>query len=148
MRRFIITKLGFILCLDENALIGMDVENDIYKRLESSSKQREHENFTAIDWISEYSKERRRQQTLSAQATGVLGRLKKAVDASEVWMILIVTGVACGVLAGAIDVISDWLADLKSGYCTSVTGSGKFYLNKSFCCWGYDGISLNLSMMR
>ena len=136
-----------MLEIGENTRVGMNVDNIIYKRLESLSTQKEHENFRAIDWVSEYSKERRRQQTLSAQATGFYGRLKKALDASEVWIILIVTGFACGVLAGGIDVISDWLADLKSGYCTSVTGSGKFYLNKSFCCWGYEGISKNLLMV-
>lgn len=126
----------------------MEIGNDILKRLADFSKEKEKENFRAIDWVSEYSKERRRQQTLSAQATGIIGRFRRALDASEVWMILIITGFVCGVLAGGIDVISDWLADLKNGYCTSVMGSGKFYLNKSFCCWGYNGIQLNISTTR
>src|SRR5699024_9553717 len=34
---------------------------------------------------------------------------------------------------------SDWLADLKTGFCKNGEGGGKFYLNRSFCCWGHDG---------
>ena len=118
----------------------MEVDSDTGKRFGNFSEETTYDNLTAIDWILEYSKERRRQQIISAQATGLTGRLKQVADASKVWVILIVTGIACGVLAGSIDVISDWLSDLKSGFCDSSTGDGKFYLNKSFCCWGYDGI--------
>lgn len=40
-------------------------------------------------------------------------------------------GVAIGVNAALLSVISEWLADFKLGYCKTA-----FYLNESFCCWG------------
>jgi chloride channel 3/4/5 len=43
-------------------------------------------------------------------------------------------GIASGILAAIIDITSDWLSDLKEGYCETA-----FYLNRRFCCWGYDG---------
>ena len=119
---------------------AMDVDNEMDKqRSRIAFEQTDHDNFSAIDWIFEYSKERRRQQLISAQAVGLVGRVTQVIDASKVWVILLVTGIACGVLAGSIDVISDWLSDLKSGFCDSNNGDGRFYLNKSFCCWGYNG---------
>ena len=39
-----------------------------------------------------------------------------------------------GILAAAIDIISDWLGDLKEGFCKPT-----FYLNRGFCCWGISG---------
>jgi chloride channel 3/4/5 len=67
--------------------------------------------------------------------------VKQLADASQVWIILVAAGVLSGGCAAFIDVASDWLGDLKTGYCSAVQdggGDGKFYLNKSFCCWGIE----------
>lgn len=97
-----------------------------------------YEDLTAIDWIFEYTKERQRLRYLYSSATGILGYLRQTLDASQVWVVLILTGLAVGLVAASIDIASDWLGDLKTGYCSAGTDSGKFYLNKYFCCWGYD----------
>ena len=119
----------------------MAVGSNIAERYNEMPEEKSFDDLAAIDWISEYAKERRRQQIISSQSFGFIGRIKQIADASKVWVILIFTGITCGVLAGSIDVTSDWLSDLKSGFCSSSTGDGKFYLSKSFCCWGYDGNS-------
>jgi chloride channel 3/4/5 len=97
-----------------------------------------YEDMTAIDWTFEYTKERQRLRMLYSSASGLLGYVQKFVDASQIWVLLILTGLAAGVFAAAIDVISDWLGDLKTGYCSSGVDGGRFYLNKYFCCFGYD----------
>ena len=99
-----------------------------------------YDDLTAIDWIFEYTKERQRLRILYSRATGLLGQAHQLFDASQVWLVLITTGIAAGALAAAIDVASDWLGDLKSGYCKAGEGGGRFYLNRGFCCLGYDGI--------
>lgn len=99
-----------------------------------------YDNLTAIDWIYEYGKERTRQQHLVANAPGLVGQLKLLADASQVWVILVATGIAVGGIAAGIDVVSDWLGDMKLGVCAG-GGGGKFYLNKAFCCWGEDGLA-------
>ena len=98
-----------------------------------------YDDLTAIDWIFEYAKERQRLRVLFSSSTGPVGQLRRLLDAGQIWWILILTGVATGALAASIDVASDWLGDLKEGVCTSGPGGGKFYLNKTFCCWGHDG---------
>lgn len=35
--------------------------------------------------------------------------------------------------AAFLNIITEWLSDIKLGYCTTA-----FYLNESFCCWGED----------
>ncbi|KAF4638045.1 hypothetical protein G7Y89_g23 [Cudoniella acicularis] len=100
-----------------------------------------YEDLTAIDWIFEYTKERQRLRVLYSSATGLLGYARQLLDASQIWIVLILTGLAAGVFAAAIDVASDWLGDLKTGYCSAGEDGGRFYLNKFFCCYGYDGIS-------
>ncbi|KAK2062850.1 voltage gated chloride channel [Colletotrichum caudatum] len=97
-----------------------------------------YEDLTAIDWIFEYTKERQRLRVLHSSAHGLLGLLKQLLDASEVWIILILTGMAVGTVAAGIGITTDWLGDLKTGYCASGPEGGAFYLNKNFCCWGYQ----------
>jgi len=97
-----------------------------------------YDDLTAIDWIFEYAKERQRLRYLYTGASGVLGHIKQLADASQVWIILVAAGILSGAIAAFIDVASDWLADLKTGYCHNVDGDGQFYLNKSFCCWGHE----------
>jgi len=46
---------------------------------------------------------------------------------------LLGTGAAIGVNAAFLNIITEWLSDVKLGYCKSA-----FYLNESFCCWGED----------
>jgi chloride channel 3/4/5 len=97
-----------------------------------------YEDLTAIDWIFEYTKERQRLRVLYSRATGLLGYAQQFLDASQVWVILVLTGMAVGAVAASIDITTDWLGDLKTGYCSSGPEGGAFYLNKGFCCYGYD----------
>ncbi|KAK4230820.1 putative chloride channel protein [Podospora fimiseda] len=103
-----------------------------------------YEDLTAIDWIFEYTKERQRQRTLLSRTASsglpLLGYLQRFLDASQVWIVLILTGIAVGALTAGIDVTTDWLGDIKYGFCSTVDG-GAFYLSKTACCYGYDEMS-------
>ncbi|KAK4180035.1 putative chloride channel protein [Triangularia setosa] len=103
-----------------------------------------YEDLTAIDWIFEYTKERQRQRSLLSRTTSLgfplLGFLQRVLDASQVWVILLLSGLAVGTLTAGIDVTTDWLGDIKYGFCSTVDG-GAFYLSKTACCYGYDEIS-------
>jgi len=100
-----------------------------------------YEDMTAIDWIFEYTKERQRLRMLYSNATGLIGNIQQFLDASQIWVLLILTGVSAGVFAAGIDIASDWLGDLKTGYCSSGVDGGRLYLNKFFCCYGYDELA-------
>jgi hypothetical protein len=100
-----------------------------------------YDDLTAIDWIFEYTKERQRLRILSSTTHGLVGYLRQLLDASHVWVVLILTGVTVGILAAAINIASDWLGDIKFGFCKQGEQRSQFYLNKAFCCWGHDGSS-------
>ena len=100
-----------------------------------------YDNLTAIDWIYEYAKERQRLRVLYSNTAGIMGHIRQIHDASQIWIVLILAGIASGIVAAFIDISSDWLADLKTGYCSNVSTGGKFYLSRSFCCFGYNELA-------
>jgi chloride channel 3/4/5 len=106
--------------------------------IEGPGRRVGYEDMTAIDWIFEYTKERQRLRALYSNASGILGYVRRMLDASQIWVVLILTGLTTGLIAASIDIASDWLGDLKTGYCAAGDDSGRFYLSKHFCCWGYS----------
>lgn len=42
-------------------------------------------------------------------------------------------GALIGLNAAFLNIVTEWLSDVKLGYCTTA-----FYLNESFCCWGAE----------
>lgn len=97
-----------------------------------------YDDLSAIDWIFEYAKERQRVKRLLAGAHGATRTLKQLADDSHVWVVLILTGISVGFVAAGISIVSDWLGDIKQGYCKTGADGGKFYLSRQFCCWGHD----------
>ncbi|EAW14069.1 chloride channel protein [Aspergillus clavatus NRRL 1] len=100
-----------------------------------------YDDLTAIDWIFEYTKERQRKRLLYSSSPGLSGYARRLLEAGNVWVVLIATGILVGIIAACIDITSNWLGDLKTGYCKNGPGGGRFYLNRDFCCWGHADIS-------
>ncbi|KAL8731636.1 MAG: hypothetical protein Q9166_003324 [cf. Caloplaca sp. 2 TL-2023] len=99
-----------------------------------------YEDFTTIDWIQDAAREQLRRRARRKQNAGVfelkgsLGwrrRLEETYDAGQAWIVVTLVGAAIGLNAGFLNIITEWLSDIKLGYCTTA-----FYLNESFCCWG------------
>lgn len=85
--------------------------------------------FTTVDWMDDELEGHRQQlaqntpSSLPRQVALYLGT----------WLVLVLMGVAIGVIAAVVDVITLWLAWLRVGFCRL-----NFYLNKTFCCWGQE----------
>lgn len=96
-----------------------------------------YEDFTTIDWIQDSSREQKRRSArrYARASTYTSWRLKllSAYDAAQGWLVFALIGVAIGLNAAFLNIITEWLADAKRGYCTTA-----FYLNESFCCWGAE----------
>jgi H+/Cl- antiporter ClcA len=43
-------------------------------------------------------------------------------------------GAIIGLNAALIDIITEWLSDIKTGYCKN-----SWWLNQKFCCWEIQG---------
>ncbi|KAI9275562.1 chloride channel [Phascolomyces articulosus] len=91
-----------------------------------------YESYSTIDWIHEIIKEGVRIRKLR-EIPGWRGRWDKAIDASQAWILVMLTGVVVALIAWFIDVVQEWMSDLKSGYCTT-----NWRYNSKFCCWGKE----------
>ncbi|KAG0375205.1 hypothetical protein BGX24_009410 [Mortierella sp. AD032] len=91
-----------------------------------------YDDFTTIDWIHDFAQERQRTRKLHRQP-GVAGQIAVIYDWVQGWIVVLAVGIAAGIVAGGSDIASQWLGDIKEGYCDTA-----FYLNRNFCCWGLD----------
>ncbi|RAL63988.1 hypothetical protein DID88_003176 [Monilinia fructigena] len=101
-----------------------------------------YEDFTTIDWVQDAAKEQLRRKVRKREKAGFFERgghagwrynLWESYDAAQAWIVVTIIGAAIGLNAAFLNIITEWLSDIKLGYCK--TG---FYLNENFCCWGED----------
>lgn len=101
-----------------------------------------YEDFTTIDWVQDAAREqlrresRRRENARFFNSGGKAGwryKLWQAYDSGQGWIVVTLIGIAIGINAAFLNIITEWLSDIKLGYCTTA-----FYLNEDFCCWGED----------
>lgn len=59
--------------------------------------------------------------------------LQESFSAAQGWVILTIIGCVLGSIAASINIITEWLADIKTGHCAV-----GFYLNREFCCAGQE----------
>ena len=114
---------------------------------EEIASLKRYEDFSTIDWVQDSAQEqlRRRARRLekSNHAAGFFARgegswgwrrkCAEAYEAGQAWIVVTIVGVVIGLNAAALNIITEWLSDVKLGYCTTA-----FYLNEQFCCWGAE----------
>ncbi|KAJ1678021.1 hypothetical protein EV182_004947 [Spiromyces aspiralis] len=89
-----------------------------------------YEDFSSIDWIYDNNKGRRARRRLRQGSQRTLkGKLYLFYDSLQSWIVLLGVGIAMGIIATFMATTSQWMSDIKGGYCR-----GRFYLNKRFCC--------------
>lgn len=108
---------------------------------EEIAEIKRYEDFTTIDWVQDAAREQARRKTRRRRKAGLFDhgrpnwryRLWESYDAAQGWLVVTLIGIAIGLNAAFLSIVTEWTSDLKMGYCT--TG---FYLNENFCCWGED----------
>lgn len=109
---------------------------------EEIAEIKRYEDFTTIDWVQDAARENQRRKARRQERAGFferdgqLGWRRKAweaYDAGQGWIVVTLIGIAIGINAAFLNIITEWLSDIKLGYCTTA-----FYLNESFCCWGAE----------
>lgn len=103
-------------------------------------ESRRYAEFHTIDWIQDATVEfKRKERRLGEGGRGggrgrinrVRDSLQDAHEAGQAWIAVTLAGTLIGVNAAVLSILTEYLGDLKSGYC-----SGGWYLNRQFCCWG------------
>ncbi|CAN6610445.1 anion/proton exchange transporter Gef1p [Trichomonascus vanleenenianus] len=91
-----------------------------------------YKDFETIDWVEDAERENRikRRDLLRLQNSSKSKyHFTRIYHSAQGWLVLALMGVCIGCLAAFLNIVSEWLADIKNGHCTL-----GFYLNKDFCC--------------
>ncbi|KAL9043567.1 MAG: hypothetical protein Q9214_003250, partial [Letrouitia sp. 1 TL-2023] len=119
---------------------GIATSTTEHEFTEEIAEIKRYEDFTTIDWVQDAAREQLRRRTRRKHNAGLfeqrgnLGwrrRFAETYDAGQAWIVVTLVGAAIGLNAGFLNIITEWLSDIKLGYCTTA-----FYLNENFCCWG------------
>ncbi|KAI9067301.1 Cl-channel protein [Trametes sanguinea] len=116
-------------------------------RDEDLDRLKRYEDFTTIDWIQDSIIERNRRlraaRNQSIPYRGPRGevtlawlwsRLQTVAYAGQSWFVVTLVGIGIGFNAAIISIVTEWLSDIKMGYC-----SDGWWLNQQFCCWEIEG---------
>ncbi|KAK4055889.1 chloride channel [Microbotryomycetes sp. JL221] len=99
----------------------------------SNNRLREaYEDQSTIDWSYEDSRERIRLQQLQ-HLPGLKGVSSRLWDATIPWLVIVATGLATGLVASSLDVLSAWLSDMRFGICKD-----SWWMSQAMCCAGLD----------
>ncbi|OLY81571.1 H(+)/Cl(-) exchange transporter 4 [Smittium mucronatum] len=71
-----------------------------------------YDSYTTINWLEDSQKEQTRLRILSKKSHFV-----RFVDTLQDWILIIIIGILCGVVAGFISEWTEVLSELKTGYC-------------------------------
>lgn len=90
--------------------------------------------FTTIDGISDSVRDNnaklRYEDKNKNEVSNIILLL---ISSSWSWLCLTLIGVVIGSIAAVLNIVTEYLNHIKTGYCSS-----NFYLNRNFCCWGED----------
>ncbi|ODV96703.1 hypothetical protein PACTADRAFT_40186 [Pachysolen tannophilus NRRL Y-2460] len=98
--------------------------------------------FKTVDWVDDVITENKKQLTIDDKHKNINGKnvvllkypiLGRFLFSCQSWLLLTLIGIVVGLIAASLNIITQFLADIKTGHCKE-----HFYLNKSFCCWGED----------
>lgn len=109
---------------------------------EEINEIKRYEDFTTIDWVQDALHEQSRRRAKRREGSGfwdqegTLGwrrKVRESYDAGQAWLVVTIVGAAIGLNSAFLNIVTEWLSDVKLGYCT-----GGYYLNEQFCCWGAE----------
>ncbi|GAW00905.1 Cl-channel protein [Lentinula edodes] len=84
-----------------------------------------YEDFTTVDWIQDSILERNRR---------IRAGKRRWIEIGQTWIVVSIVGVCIGLNAAIISIVTEWLSDIKMGYCAD-----GWWLNEQFCCWEIEG---------
>lgn len=86
-----------------------------------------YDDFKTIDWVEENL------QVHKSKSINKKSHLQLSTfyQFFQTYIILTIVGIIIGTVAGCLNIITEYLSNIRTGYC-----SNAFYLNRSFCCWG------------
>lgn len=132
-------RISTLSIIEQGQLENANPEDQVVA--EEIDEIKRYEDFTTIDWVRDAAREQQRRKAQKQHDLRHNGQhrggwrqwLLHSYDAGQAWIVVSLVGMAIGLIAACLNIITEWLSDIKMGHCTTA-----FYLNKSFCCWGAE----------
>ncbi|KAI9828059.1 MAG: glycerol ethanol, ferric requiring protein [Thelocarpon impressellum] len=142
IRQPVSRRLSFAVSQAEQGQNGAAADGAGHQLEEEIDEIKRYEDFTTIDWVQDAAREELRRKARRQEHAGAYRRggraswsrkLWDSYEAGQAWIVVTLIGAAIGLNAAFLNIVTEWLSDVKLGYCTTA-----FYLNESFCCWGAE----------
>ncbi|KAG7123010.1 chloride channel protein like [Verticillium longisporum] len=96
---------------------------------EEIAEIKRYEDFTTIDWVQDAAREQARRKSRRRRRAGLVDngmpgwryRLWESYDAAQGWLVVTLIGIAIGLNAAFLNIITEWLSDIKMGYCSGIS---------------------------
>lgn len=94
------------------------------------------EDFQTTDWLHDnllYHKRRSKTSPSSTVTSSIpdSSRIWSIYESIQTYVILTIVGICIGTTAAVLNVMTEYLSNIRTGYCTTA-----LYLNRNFCTWG------------
>lgn len=108
----------------------MELQDTNVHRVENSlsdeNRKIVYSDLHTIDWMKDWKRDHNRHiQFIKTQHSF----LQVLFYSSQSWILILLTGIAIGLIGGWIDLAAAWLTDTKLGYCKN-----QWYASKKICC--------------
>ncbi|CAF4387788.1 unnamed protein product [Adineta steineri] len=125
--------------IGDDDMIDIDFRNTTNEKLNSGVMNVDlvntrYDDFQTIDWLKDLMRDRFRHRLLRAKTRqSFLNKILMYHDAWSGWLCVLLVGLSAGVIAGVIDIGTNWISHLKHGICLNA-----FWLNREQCCTYFD----------
>lgn len=104
---------------------------------EDTGTKSHYSDFHTIDWLKDLARDRFRHRIIhKKRKDSWISKLAMYHDSWSGWLCVALVGVSSGLMAGIVDIGSNWFTHIKDGICANA-----FWLNREQCCWASKNVT-------
>ena len=98
---------------------------------EENATKTHYDDFHTIDWLKDLARDRFRHRIIQRRRKeSIWQKIVMLHDSWSGWICVLLVGLSSGLVAGVVDIGSNWITHIKDGICVNA-----FWLNRAQCCW-------------
>jgi chloride channel 3/4/5 len=107
--------------------------------VQDDSTKTHYDDFHTIDWLKDLARDRFRHRIIQRRRKeSIWQKIVMLHDSWSGWICVLLVGLSSGLVAGVVDIGSNWMTHIKDGICVNA-----FWLNRAQCCWASKNITFD-----
>lgn len=99
--------------------------------IQEDTTKTHYDDFHTIDWLKDLARDRFRHRIIQRRRKeSIWQKIVMLHDSWSGWICVLLVGLSSGLVAGVVDIGSNWITHIKDGICVNA-----FWLNRAQCCW-------------